>query len=607
MLINVPFYKKLTLKNKLLFLFFIAVVIPLLIIINITIKMLYNQIVKQTTQIYHTSVQQTASNLKDLLVQNVDISNRYSLDQKLKTYLDINRSYSSESEILSIYEDYLKPFKNNELYTRPTYIDLKVYYLNPTLIQDYETYVFADKQVQAQKPFIAGKIADGKLAWGMNDDSVFLSRMVKNYEDSNNYFIVSLSFNKMRLYSLINQDAAIGATMIISDEKGDVITSSNENSAGASITQKGYYNQLMTMSESDYADSNGTKYKIISIPLDIFNSSNLPNWRVSALIPVDIMLADEKKINNFLYIFCLSCFGLSSILFGVFIRKITNRMKILIGKMKGINGKDFSIIEDDGDQDEVGLVTRIYNGMVINLQKLIYENYETNLKLKDIALKKREAELYALQSQIHPHFLFNTLESLRMGLVDNSDDENAALVKNLSNLLRKSLSWSGEIIRIKDEIEFVRAYLDIQKFRFVDKFDYSVDLPDELKYCSIPKLTIQPIVENAVLHGVEPKWGSCNISVEVSSEGSSIFIDVVDNGVGIDENILEAIKKDIVYGSEMKKGSSIGLKNVSDRIHLNYGEEYGIDIVSHPGNGTTVKIKIPFQKMIIGDASCLKQ
>jgi Putative regulator of cell autolysis len=590
------FTKKLSLKNKLLLLFFITVVIPLFIIIEITIKMLSDQIVKQTTHIYHESVQQTVSNLKEMLMQYVDVSNRYSFDSKLKTYLDIDRNYSSESEILSIYEDYLRPFRNYDKMTRPTYTDIKVYYLNPTLIQDYDTYVFADEQIQSQKPFITGKKADGKLAWGINDNNIFSSRMVKYFDDSNNFFIVSIFIEKAKLHTLINQDAETGTNIIISDENGSVITTSNNKPFDTSIAKKGYYNQLMTLTESGFTDSDGTKYRIISIPLSRYNIKSLPDWRVSALIPINMMLADEEKIKNIVYIICLSCFALSSILFLMFMQKIVNRLKKLINKMDAINIKEFSIIKDDGNQDELGLLTRIFNGMVINLQKLIYENYESNLKLKDMALKKREAEFYALQSQIHPHFLFNTLESLRMGLVDNSDEENATLVTNLSNLLRKSLSWSGEIISINDEIEFTRNYLEIQKFRFTDKLNYKIELPQALRDYSIPKLTIQPIVENAVLHGVEPKWGDCIINITVGKENNSIIIRVTDDGIGMDENTLKTIKQSLAYGSEMKKGTSIGLRNINDRIHLNFGEEYGIDIISSKISGTSVTIKIPYLK-----------
>ena len=606
---NIPFYKKLGLKNKLLILFITAVVIPFLVIISITVKMLSDQIIKQSTQIYRRSVQQTVSNLKEMLAQYVTISNRYSFDETLKKYLDINRSYTKETEILDIYEEYLNPIKFYNKFTSPANINLKVYFLNPTLIQDYDTYVFADEEVQTEEPFIAGKEADGKPVWGITGDNVFLSRMSKYYNDNKNFFIVALCIDKTKLHTLINQEVATGTTIIISDENGDVITANNNKLAERSITQKAYYNQLMTLTESNFTDGDDTKYKIISIPLSIYDDKNLPDWRVSALIPVDIMLTDEKKIKNVVYIICLLCFAVSSIFFVVFIRKITNRIKKLIIKMKGIDGKEFPIIEDDGNQDEVGLVTRIFNGMVLNLQKLICENYETNLNLKDMALKKREAELYALQSQIHPHFLFNTLESLRMGLVENSDDENATLVENLSDLLRKSLSWSGEIISIYDEIEFSRIYLDIQKFRFIDKLNYIIDMPDALKDYRIPKLTVQPIVENAVLHGAEPKWGSCNIHISVSEENNSVLIKVADNGIGIDDSKLKAIKHDLFYGSEMKKGSSIGLRNVNDRIHLNYGEEYGINIISNVGEGTTVTIRIPFQKeqKCQEFSECLKQ
>lgn len=592
---SIPFYKKPGLKNKLTMLFFTTVMLPLLIIISITITMLSDQIVKQTIQIYHESVKQIVGNLNDLLLQYVDISNRYSYDEKLKTYLDVNRNYANEAEILDIYNEYLKPFQYYDKTTRPTNIDIKVYYLNNTLIQDYETYIFADADVQKQKPFIYGKKGDGKLVWGLDGDHVFLSRMVKYYDDDNNYYIVSLFINKTRLHSLINYSATAGTTIIISDEIGDVVTSSDSKLMEKSIIQKGYFKQLMTSTRSNFTNDDGKQYKIISLPIKT-NNRSLPEWRVSALIPVNIMLADEEKIKKMVYLMFLSCLAVSCFIFILFIGRITHRMKVLIDKMKGINDKEFSIIQDDGSQDEMGMVTRIFNVMVKNLQTLIFENYEVHLKVKDINLKKREAELYALQSQIHPHFLFNTLESLRMGLVEKDDGENAALVTNLSHLLRKSLSWSGEIISMSDEIEFARNYLDIQKFRFSDKISYGIDVPEDLLECKIPKLTIQPLVENAVLHGAEPKWGNCVINISAYTEDSLVYIKVSDDGIGMNKEKLEEIRENLIYGSEIKKGTSIGLKNINDRIMLNYGESFGISITSNLHEGTAVIIKIPLRK-----------
>lgn len=603
-----PLFKKTGLRNKLALLFFTTVVVPLFIILNITITMLSDQIVKQTVQIHHESVKQIASNLNDLLLQYVDISNRYSYDDKLKTYLDVNRNYTNESEILDIYTEYLKPFQYYDKTTRPTSIDLKVYYLNSTLIQDYDTYIYADENVRKQKPFIDGFQGDGRLVWGLDGSKAFLSRMVKYYDEDNNYYIVALFIDTSRLYSLINFSAAAGATIIISDEDGNVVTSSDSGLQGKSIKQKGYYRHLMTMAESDFINDTGEPYKIISLPIKA-NSRSLPEWRVSALIPVDVMLADEEKIRKMVYILSLSCLVVSCFVFMLFIEKITHRMKVLIDKMKGINDKEFSIIPEDGNQDEMGMVTRIFNGMVKNLQTLIYENYEVHLKVKDIELKKREAELYALQSQIHPHFLFNTLESLRMDLVEKDDSGNATLVANLSNLLRKSLSWSGEIISIADEIQFARNYLEIQKFRFSDRLDYEIDIPERLLDCRIPKLTIQPLVENAVLHGAEPKWGHCRIGISVYAEDGSLFVKVSDDGIGIKEERLEEIRKNLTEGSEIKKGTSIGLNNINDRIRLNYGEGFGISITSSLQEGTSVTVKIPLRMELPpgGNLQCIRQ
>jgi two-component system sensor histidine kinase YesM len=234
--------------------------------------------------------------------------------------------------------------------------------------------------------------------------------------------------------------------------------------------------------------------------------------------------------------------------------------------------------------------------MIESLQQLIYDNYEANLKLKDITIKKQEAELYALQNQINPHFLFNTLESIRMGLHNKGDDETAVIVLNLSKLFRYSLSWQGELIRLREELELVSRYLSIQKYRFEQKISYRIELPEPLADAWIPRFTVQPVVENAVKHGLESIRENGYLTVRVTTareaDAETMAIVVEDNGAGIQAQTLVHIREALASG-EMRKTGSIGLKNVHDRIALHYGAGYGVAVESEPEQGTRVTITIP--------------
>jgi two-component system, sensor histidine kinase YesM len=283
---------------------------------------------------------------------------------------------------------------------------------------------------------------------------------------------------------------------------------------------------------------------------------------------------------------------------GIFIislNRITARIKALVKKMQSSRNGEFSIIEDAGATDEIGVLTKSFNRMIENLQKSIIENYEVNLTLKDITIKKREAELYALQSQINPHFLFNTLESIRMGLHNKGDQETSSVVLSFSKLFRHLLNWEGELVALEEEIELVERYLNIQQYRFQDRITYQIEFPPDLKKTLIPKLTIQPLVENAVKHGIESIAGTGFISIKVvHSASDTMQIVVEDNGMGIPPVKLVAIQRELA-SEEMKKSGSIGLKNVHDRIVLHYGAGYGIAIEGNEPTGTRVTVRLPVQ------------
>jgi len=180
-----------------------------------------------------------------------------------------------------------------------------------------------------------------------------------------------------------------------------------------------------------------------------------------------------------------------------------------------------------------------------------------------------------------------------MGLHNKGDEETERIILHLSKIFQKSLNWEGEFVPLSQEFEFVRNYLEIQKYRFKDKIYYNIDIPNDLLGMKIPKLTIQPIIENAIKHGIEPKYGKGNISVTAAVTGPSIVILVEDDGVGMNEEILERVRQDMEGNENLKKTGSIGMKNVNDRMVLHYGSKYGLRIESIKEKGTSVYFEIP--------------
>ncbi len=206
--------------------------------------------------------------------------------------------------------------------------------------------------------------------------------------------------------------------------------------------------------------------------------------------------------------------------------------------------------------------------------------------------KLRKAEFELLQAQINPHFLYNTLDAIVWSAEAGNQKQVVKMVGSLSDFFRTSLNKGKETVTIREELQHVRSYLEIQQIRYQDILKYEIDVPESLYGYEIPKITVQPVVENALYHGIKEKRGGGTIRVEGSEDENDLFIRVIDNGMGMDEErMAEVIRGLSDKNPEAKK--IYGLYNVNERIRLGYGEEYGISMESAYGEGTTVTIHLP--------------
>ncbi|NLU07332.1 MAG: histidine kinase [Clostridiales bacterium] len=226
----------------------------------------------------------------------------------------------------------------------------------------------------------------------------------------------------------------------------------------------------------------------------------------------------------------------------------------------------------------------------ITHSKLLQETKE-KMKFQQLA---RDIQIKSIQSQINPHFLFNTLNTMAsMSLLENSNST-VELIYALSDILRYSLKNSDKMVNISVEINNIKKYLFIQSVRFKDKLKYKIDVPKNLLSCKIPAMTLQPIVENAVIHGIEPKKESGKIYINSKIKfGNCIVFKIQDNGMGIEADKLKSLKNKINSTNRDDSNIGMGIQIVQDRIKYYFGAQYGIDIKSSPDSGTIVYIKIP--------------
>ena len=246
---------------------------------------------------------------------------------------------------------------------------------------------------------------------------------------------------------------------------------------------------------------------------------------------------------------------------------------------------DFTARAGVHSRDEIALLARGFNNMAENMQALID-------KIKEDEGKLRRVDLRLLQEQINPHFLYNTLDTIVWLIEGNEADQAVNMVVTLSDFFRLVLSKGKEFIPIKEEEQHISSYLAIQAMRYHDILEYDIQIDKVLYDYQILKLTLQPLVENALYHGIKYKRAKGYIHINGEKEGEVIHLTVRDNGVGMDEEELELIRKEIERPcKEAEKG--FGLANVNERIHMYFGSEYGMKIYSTKGKGTLVEITIP--------------
>ncbi|MBU5270289.1 cache domain-containing sensor histidine kinase [Clostridium cochlearium] len=235
------------------------------------------------------------------------------------------------------------------------------------------------------------------------------------------------------------------------------------------------------------------------------------------------------------------------------------------------------------NNDEISILGQVFNKMLTDIKRLIDRVYQ-------VEKQKRSAELRVLQSQINPHFLYNTLDTIQWKALEYDAFEVADMINYLSGFFRISLSDGKEFITISDELEHVKNYLEIQKIRYKDKISYSINVCNSVEQYLVPKLIVQPLVENSIYHGLKLQQQKGMINVSVFSEHGFLFIKVLDNGLGMNNEKLIALRKNL---SESIETDHYGLYNINERLKLAFGEKYSIEIKSKFKIGTEVLLKIP--------------
>lgn len=316
--------------------------------------------------------------------------------------------------------------------------------------------------------------------------------------------------------------------------------------------------------------------------------NGLTGWETYSVVSTDDFFPQAKRLREAIMGLVLLAMLAAGV--GIFILSYTFTRPIgrLKNAMKQVEAGDFEIQVESKAHDEIGMLIQSFNYMVSRLRQLIIEVYQQKLAQKN-------AELTALQAQINPHFLYNTLDSINWMLIEKGEWEISDVVVSLGDILKYSLHGEEMLVLFEEELKYIESYLCIQKNRLEDRLTVQIEIDEEAKLCFVPKLILQPIVENAILHGIEKKKEMGRIQIQAIVRERTLEIRVTDDGIGMQPDRLMRFRESIM--SDEISGKHIGMRNVHRRIQLHFGEAYGLKIDSEWQKGTTVTILLPVEEV----------
>ncbi|GIP39822.1 sensor histidine kinase YesM [Paenibacillus sp. J31TS4] len=378
-----------------------------------------------------------------------------------------------------------------------------------------------------------------------------------------------------------NIDMGEGAALSLLDSDGTMLYASRPDAALGQLPEERGLLQEMTAhrdeERSAFPIRTETGRYLIAYSYDLIS-----DWYLVGRIPFTYLNAESNRLK-----WTITAIGLALILVCIAVAylvasTISQPLRRLVGGMKEVTRGNLEVDVAEEHKDELGYLSRTFQRMLAETRRLIAQ-------ITRVQQRKREAELQMLQAQINPHFLFNTLNSLRFTAMLSQADNVSRGLGALAELLRSTIVDQVELVPLRQEIRNVDNYLTIQRIRYGNAFELVIDIPEPLEDCLVLKFMLQPIVENALLHGLEGQEGKGLITIAAQKEDDLLLLTVTDNGKGMDE----ATREGLLSEKADRRLAGIGVSNVDERLRLHYGEAYGLNIQSEQGRGTEVTARIP--------------
>lgn len=579
-------FKNMNIRSQLIFTFIPISLISLIVFASISHYIMSNTLSRNSTSFVNETIKLLSNNIIEKLDEYEKLSSDIVLDYDLYQLLSEDGNdleYFSKFEVV----------KQKLAYLTKNFQDIRsvlIYPLDQPLIIKSNTNInFNDLNYKNTELFKKTILDSTKKIWSLDalgeynrfdGNYLFLLRSIPNINSSSGVLQMQILEDSIfRIYKTISFSK--DSTIFITDEYGTIISHPDKNRI-SNKADTALIKMVNGQAGSFTISLEKQKYLVT------YRTINLTSWKLIATIPMSFIESENKRLFYIDLILILSSSIFIVSILVLISSGIAKPLKKLGKAMESVERGDFEFRLDLNSNNEVGKISRKFNSMVSEIKNLMKI-------VRTEEREKKEAYIQALQAQIKPHFLYNTLFSIKCLASIKNETQIEELLGSLINLLMASINKGGELVEVNQEIEYVKNFVLIQSYRFGDKFKMVYDIEPEINNYIILKLLIQPIVENSIIHGIESCNGEFIVKVTGRVDGNDIIIRIKDNGKGMDNSTLEAL---FYYKKEEYKNvfSGIGIKNVDERIKLHFGENYGLDYVSKLNEGTEAIIRLPIIK-----------
>lgn len=584
------FFYNIAFVKKMIFLFCIGILVPMIFQQTVYYLETERGIKERMLSTVNEALDDKTLKIASVLSEAAALEKRYSTNETLYQCLD--KKYTKDLDYLIQYQETFQVlFSETNLY--PYHIRMiRLYTDNPTLMNGAYVRKTSDMELES-----LGETLDYVNLYPVkNQTNTYIrtsheTRRIAGTSDSRSLSVIC-AFDYYKQYDayqkLIRVDVEYDDLLAILQETNlfeNMILTDSNNQVVVALNSYANSGKMVQINPEKIADSG-----------KLLLSRELSNFGLTLYGLYDMSSISKEfqtsRIQSFFLatasiLFALGCVYLVA-------GNISRRLNRLVTQADEIaHGNFIKKAESSTAQDEFGVLEKSMDRMSAQLEDLIEREYKAQVQQAQLGRETNQARFLALQSQVNPHFMFNALESIRLKARVKGEIETAQMIKYMAKMFRNLIEWDDNIITVREEIAFLDEFLHIQEYRFEDEFSYEIHVQEEAYECKIPKMILQPLVENACVHGLEAIEDKRLVGICVTADFTKnmLYLQVEDNGGGMTAEKLEALK--VSFQENDEKGKSVGLKNVYRRLSLYYGDRMTFDIESVVGKGTICRICIP--------------